>query len=75
MHLRNAPTGLMKEEGYGAGYEYLHTSGVEGMNQRYLPDELAGRGYYEPKDRGTEAGIRERLERWRKERKIREDAP
>ena len=74
VHLRNAPTGLMKEEGYGAGYEYLHTSGVEGMNQRYLPDELAGRGYYEPKDRGTEAGIRERLERWRKERKIREDA-
>jgi putative ATPase len=75
MHLRNAPTGLMKEEGYGAGYEYLHTSGVEGMNQRYLPDELADRGYYEPKDRGAEAGIRERLERWRKERKIREDAP
>jgi putative ATPase len=75
IHLRNAPTSLMKEEGYGAGYEYLHTSGVEGMNQRYLPAELADRVYYEPKDRGAEAEIKERLERWRKERKVREDAP
>jgi putative ATPase len=75
MHLRNAPTGFMKEKGYGAGYEYLHTSGVEGMNQRYLPDELAGRVYYEPKNRGAEAGIKDRLERWRKERRVREEAP
>jgi putative ATPase len=42
------------------------------MNQRYLPDELAGRVYYEPKERGAEAGIGERLERWRKEREGRE---
>ena len=72
VHLRNAPTGLMKEEGYGEGYEYLHSSGAEGMNQRYLPEELAGRVYYEPKERGNEAGIKERLERWRKEREERE---
>jgi putative ATPase len=72
MRLRNAPTGLMKDEGYGAGYEYLHMSGSEGMNQRYLPDELAGRVYYEPKDRGEEAEIKDRLARWREEREARE---
>jgi putative ATPase len=72
MHLRNAPTGLMKDEGYGAGYRYAHDDEPEGMNQRYLPDELAGRVYYEPKERGAEAGIGERLERWRKEREGRE---
>ena len=72
MHLRNAPTGLMKDEGYGAGYRYAHDDDPEGMNQRYLPDELAGRVYYEPKERGAEAGIGERLKRWRKERERRE---
>ena len=70
--LRNAATGLMKDEEYGEGYEYLHTSGVEGMNQRYLPDELAGRIYYEPKERGAEAKIKDRIERWRREREERE---
>ncbi len=72
LHLRNAPTGLMKDEGYGAGYRYAHDDEPEGMNQRYLPDEIAGRVYYEPKERGAEAGIGERLERWRKEREGRE---
>jgi putative ATPase len=72
LHLRNAPTRLMKDEGYGAGYRYAHDDEPEGMNQRYLPDELAGRVYYEPKERGAEAGIGERLERWRKEREGRE---
>ncbi len=72
MHLRNAPTGLMKDEGYGVGYEYLHTSESEGMNQRYLPDELAGRVYYEPKERGEEAEVKGRLARWRGEREARE---
>ncbi len=62
----------MRDEGYGAGYEYIHTSAAEGMNQRYLPEGLAGRVYYEPKERGVEAGIKERLERWRKEREERE---
>ncbi len=68
MRLRNAPTGLMKDEGYGAGYRYAHDDEPEGMNQRYLPDELAGRVYYEPKERGEEAEIKERLDRWRRER-------
>jgi putative ATPase len=71
LHLRNAPTGLMKEEGYGAGYRYAHDDEPEGMNDRYLPDEFAGRVYYEPKERGAEAEIRERIERWRRERESR----
>ena len=72
LRLRNAPTGLMREEGYGAGYRYAHEDEPEGMNDRYLPDELAGRVYYEPKGRGAEAQIKERLERWREERRARE---
>lgn len=71
LHLRNAPTGLMKDEGYGAGYRYLHDDEAEGMNDRYLPEELAGRIYYEPKESGEEAGIKGRLERWRRGREER----
>ncbi len=73
MHLRNAPTGLMREEGYGADYRYAHSDEPEGMNDRYLPEELAGRVYYEPKESGAEAEIRARLDRWRRERERRED--
>jgi putative ATPase len=72
MHLRNAVTGLMRDEGYGASYHYVHDDEPEGMNDRYLPDELTGRVYYEPKDRGEEDGIKKRLDRWRKEREERE---
>jgi putative ATPase len=71
LRLRNAPTGLMKEEGHGAGYRYAHDDEPDGMNDRYLPDELAGRVYYEPKELGAEAEIRERIERWRRERESR----
>ena len=72
LHLRNAATGLMKEEGYGAGYRYAHDDEPEGMNDRYLPEELAGRVYYEPTKSGAEAEIRARIERWRKARDKRE---
>ena len=72
MHLRNASTGLMKDEGYGAGYQYAHDDAVEGMNDRYLPDGLAGRVYYEPKESGVEGETKERLKRWRREREERE---
>ena len=71
LHLRNAATGLMREEGYGAGYRYAHDDEPGGMNDRYLPDELAGRVYYEPRSRGAEAEIRDRVERWRREREER----
>jgi putative ATPase len=63
----------MKDEGYGAGYRYAHNdSEAEGMNDRYLPDDLAGHVYYEPKESGAEVGIKERLESWRRERERRE---
>jgi putative ATPase len=71
MHLRNAVTGHMKEEGYGSGYRYAHTDEPEGMNDRYLPEEISERVYYEPKKSGAEAEIKERLERWREGRERR----
>jgi putative ATPase len=61
----------MKDEGYGAGYRYAHDDEPEGMNDLYLPDELAGRVYYVPTECGAEAEIRERIERWRRERESR----
>ena len=73
MKLRNAPTKLMKQEGYGAGYRYPHDHEggvVEG--ETYLPDELDGERFYEPSDRGEEARIRARLEALRKVRPPRE---
>jgi putative ATPase len=65
LHIRNAPTGLMKDLGYGAGYRYDHAEG-EGLaaGQRYLPDALEGATWYEPVDRGYEKTVRERLARW-----------
>jgi putative ATPase len=72
LHLRNAATGLMREEGYGAGYRYAHEDEPEGMNDRYLPEELASRIYYQPTKSGAEAEIRARIERWREARDKRE---
>jgi putative ATPase len=72
LRLRNAPTELMREEGYATGYRYAHDDEPEGMNDLYLPDELAGRIYYEPKGCGAEAEIRDRLQRWRSEREHRQ---
>lgn len=73
-HILNAPTKLMKSEGYGAGYEYDHDAdgGVSGQN--YFPDEMNDRPvFYEPKDIGREAAIRERLDRWRAKRAARRE--
>lgn len=65
LHLRNAPTKLMKGLGYGAGYRYAHDEpeGVAAMS--CLPEHLEGRRYYEPTDRGVEARIKEALARAR----------
>jgi putative ATPase len=71
MHLRNAVTGLMKDEGYGSGYRYAHADEPEGMNDRYLPQEISDRVYYEPKQSGVEGKIKERLDRWRAAREER----
>ncbi|MFQ5585742.1 MAG: replication-associated recombination protein A, partial [Thermodesulfobacteriota bacterium] len=63
LHIRNAPTRLMKELGYGRGYKYPHNSGEGVVNQEYLPEKLRGREYYKPKESGVERDIRERLKR------------
>jgi putative ATPase len=68
LHLRNAPTRLMRELGYGKGYQYAHDAPGAQVEQEHLPDALRGRTYYRPVDRGFEAGIRDRLARWREQR-------
>lgn len=60
LHLRNAPTGLMKGLGYGRGYKYAHDFPGANVDQEHLPDALKGRKYYEPSDRGFEADVRRR---------------
>jgi putative ATPase len=64
LHLRNAPTRLMKGLGYGKGYKYAHDDADHVVDQSHLPSELAGRRYYVPSRHGAEATIAERLERW-----------
>jgi putative ATPase len=68
LHLRNAPTPLMKGLGYGAGYLYPHDYEGAVVEQDYLPEALAGRRYYEPSDHGREREIGERLAAWRARR-------
>ena len=65
LHLRNAPTGLMSNLGYGRGYQYAHDAPDAQVSQEHLPDALRGRVYYRPTDRGAEKEIAERLAKWR----------
>ncbi len=68
LHIRNAPTALMKQAGYGAGYQYAHDTEEKLTRMTCLPDSLQGRRYYQPTDQGQEARVRERLEeilRWK----------
>jgi putative ATPase len=66
LRLRNAPTGLMKELGYGGGYRYAHDEPeAYAAGERYLPDEMPDRRYYHPAPRGLEQRIGEALERLR----------
>jgi putative ATPase len=62
LHLRNAPTSLMKGLGYGKGYKYAHDYENAQVDQEHLPDSLRGRRYYRPTDRGHEARIKQRME-------------
>ena len=61
MHLRNAPTGMMKNLGYGKGYRYPHDFPGHHVPETYLPDELQGRTYYEPSDQGLERQLGDRV--------------
>ncbi len=66
LHLRNAPTGLMKNLGYGKGYQYAHTLDEKVADMQCLPDKLKDRVYYHPTDEGIEKRIKARLEEIRK---------
>jgi len=66
LHIRNAPTGLMKNLGYGKDYKYAHNHADAYIPQEYLPEKLRGQTYYTPTDRGYEKVIKERLEKWLK---------
>ena len=63
-HILNAPTRLMKEEGYGTGYEYDHATTEAFSGQNYFPDGMAREPFYVPPGRGFEAEIKKRLEYW-----------
>ena len=66
LHLRNAPTGLMKAEGYGKGYQYAHDHEQKVADMQCLPDNLRERRYYHPTREGQEKRIAERMEEIRK---------
>ena len=68
LHLRNAPTELMKNLGYGQGYKYAHDVESKVADMQCLPDNLKDRRYYQPTLEGTEKRIRERLEDIRRRR-------
>ncbi|HJR54466.1 MAG TPA: replication-associated recombination protein A [Gemmatimonadota bacterium] len=72
LHIRNAPTRLMKDLGYGRGYQYAHDHDDAIVGQSHLPDALEGRVYYEPTDRGFEERLGARMAdldaRWRQAR-------
>jgi putative ATPase len=61
LHLRNAPTGLMKNLGYGKDYRYAHDYDEKVTDMQCLPDNLAGRSWYQPTDQGFEARLRQRM--------------
>ncbi len=70
-HILNAPTRLMKEEGYGTGYDYDHVAPDAFSGQDYFPEALGRQTFYNPPDRGFEREIRKRLDYWAKLRRER----
>lgn len=73
-HILNAPTKLMKQEGYGTGYQYDHDTEHGFSGQDYFPDGLPRRQFYDPPERGFEREIKKRLEYWSKLRAQRKEA-
>jgi putative ATPase len=74
LHIRNAPTSLMKEMGYGKEYKYPHDYAGHFVEEEYLPENLKGKIYYCPSDQGLEGEIKKRVEAWRK-RKLEREKP
>ena len=73
LHLRNAPTKLMKALEYGKGYRYAHSEAEGIADMECLPPAHAGRAFYRPTDRGFEAEIKKRIAEWRKARSAKKD--
>src|SRR5262245_44156761 len=69
LHLRNAPTQLMQNLGYGKDYNYAHNYDGHVVDQEHLPNEIVGKRYYEPSDSGYESKIKERLKFWEEKKK------
>jgi len=65
LHIRNAPTTLMKNLGYGKGYRYAHDAEDGLVTQTHLPEQLEGKTFYKPTNRGYESIIKQRLDKWR----------
>jgi putative ATPase len=74
LHIRNAPTKMMKELGYGMGYQYAHDSAEAYIPQEYLPERLQGTRFYEPGPFGFEKEIAKRLAWWEELRRRTSDA-
>src|SRR5262245_24686470 len=70
-HILNAPTDLMKDEGYGSGYQYDHDTPEGFSGQDYFPEALGRRTFYDPPERGFEREIRKRLDYWARRRRER----
>jgi putative ATPase len=68
LHLRNAPTRLMKKLGYGKDYQYAHNFPDHVIDQQHLPNELKTHKYYVPSDSGYEKQIKERLASWQQKK-------
>jgi putative ATPase len=71
LHIRNAPTGLMKDLGYGKDYKYPHDYPEHFIEEEYLPENLKRKTYYHPTDQGFEKEINRRLEYWRRRKRER----
>jgi len=69
LHIRNAPTKLMKELDYGKDYKYAHDYADAYVPQEYLPEEIKGQIFYQPKETGFEKTIKERINIWRQKKK------
>jgi len=73
LHIRNAPTKLMKELDYGKDYKYAHDYNGAYVPQEYLPDKLQGQKFYEPKAAGHEKTIKERMDAWQQKKNSAKD--
>ena len=75
LHIRNAPTRLMRELNYGKGYRYAHDDAEGLVEQEHLPEGLTGRTYYHPTNRGYESLVKDRLTKWRRILQARKNKP